>query len=63
MTKRELAEQLATAQQQNARLKNIGAEMANLCFNGKQCERLPREYRESMALLVERWDAAMKESR
>ena len=59
-TRSALAAQLAAAQAHNNRLKNVGAEMANMCANGRHVTDVPQHYREQMALLVERWDAAVK---
>ena len=42
------------------RVKMAGAAMSNICFNGKQCDRVPEDYRKSMAEAQERWDAAIR---
>lgn len=40
------------------RLRHIGNQMSNVCFNGKQKDAIPEDFRESMAELQEQWDAA-----
>jgi hypothetical protein len=37
-------------------LLQAGAPMSNICFNGKQNEALPDEYRESMRVSLEGWE-------
>lgn len=39
------------------RMKLIGDQMANLCFNGKQDDILPDDFRETMTKLQKEWDA------
>lgn len=40
-----------------------GANMANLCFNGKQYSKLPRRYRDAMDESQVAWDRALGEIR
>jgi len=59
-TLREHARSLVRKQQLREELtarRSIGRQMANLCFNLSQSEKIPAEYRTIMRELCERWDA------
>jgi len=37
-----------------------GSILSNVSYNGKQCDKLPPDWRRSMQVAYERWDAAMR---
>lgn len=44
-----------------ALLKNIGGQMANMCFNGAQQDSIPADYRKTMTELRLKWDNAARD--
>jgi hypothetical protein len=36
--------------------RRIGTMLSNICFNGKQCDRVPEDFRRCMASAQEAWD-------
>lgn len=52
----ELEAKLAEVRAELDRRRPIGAMMARMCFNGKQLERIPNDYRQRMDELQRQWD-------
>jgi hypothetical protein len=63
MDQEDMVDEIMTLRQKNAELRLVGSMMANLCFNGKRNDEVPRAYRESMEKLQKQWDAITRQGK